>query len=67
MVTRDWDGVRHEPGQPLGLPPHGCSDPRGVWTWNNGHNYWDDDSMCYRACVDDGEPIEVQYGPNRPR
>lgn len=71
-VVRDHDNPADLPRQPLGLPQHVtpdgalCPDPRGSFTWNNGHNYWDDDAMAYRACIDGDEPIDVWYGPRRP-
>lgn len=69
VVVRDHDDPTGSPHRPLGLPPHDgpdgapCPNPIGSWIWNNGLNYWDDDAMKYRACADDGEPVDTWYGP----
>jgi hypothetical protein len=47
QVVRDWDDVTGMKPQPLGLPPHGCADPRGTWPWNDGRHYWDDDVRAF--------------------
>lgn len=67
-VVRDHDDP--SPFVRLGLPAHKtpdgdtCPNPVGDFTWNNGHNCWDDDLMEYRS-MDGGEPVEVKYGPWR--
>jgi hypothetical protein len=54
-VIRDHDDVTGMPRQRLGLPPHGCANPVGAWTWNNGLNYWDDDVRDFVFWFDYGD------------